>query len=274
VEAVRSERDRLVNEYSDLIGSSVSRAAFLTKLELARTVFPFVENHNFYVEHWSHAVIWRQMRRLGGVLAERGFWTDADDIFYLRRTEVDEAIWDYYSSWAIPAPSAGPTHWPEVVSRRRGIITALRQWKPVPALGVPPEVVTEPFTVMLWGITSESITSWLGTDEPDPSTIRGFAASSGSAEGIARVITSAEDIALVQEGEVLVAPLTAPSWAPLFGKIAATVTDTGGMMSHAAIVCREYGLPAVTGTGTATTRIRTGQRLRVDGSSGIVTVLD
>jgi pyruvate, water dikinase len=59
-----------------------------------------------------------------------------------------------------------------------------------------------------------------------------------------------------------------------FGRIAAAVTDIGGMMSHAAIVCREYGLPAVTGTGSATTSIRTGQRVRVDGNNGTVTVLD
>jgi pyruvate, water dikinase len=71
-----------------------------------------------------------------------------------------------------------------------------------------------------------------------------------------------------------VAPLTAPSWAPIFGKIQATVTDIGGIMSHAAIVCREYGLPAVTGTASGTSRIRTGQRIRVDGNTGKVTVLD
>jgi pyruvate,water dikinase len=60
----------------------------------------------------------------------------------------------------------------------------------------------------------------------------------------------------------------------VFGKIAAAVTDIGGMMSHAAIVCREYGLPAVTGTGTASAKIKTGMRLRVDGNTGTVTILD
>ena len=74
--------------------------------------------------------------------------------------------------------------------------------------------------------------------------------------------------------EILVAPVTAPSWGPIFGKIKATVTDIGGMMSHAAIVCREYGLPAVTGTGSASTTIKTGQRLRVDGTKGTVQILD
>jgi pyruvate,water dikinase len=101
-----------------------------------------------------------------------------------------------------------------------------------------------------------------------------MAASPGLVEGVARVIESADELADVQEGEVLVARITAPSWGPVFGRIAATVTDIGGMMSHAAIVCREYGLPAVTGTGSATTTIRTGQRVRVDGNSGTVTILD
>ena len=85
---------------------------------------------------------------------------------------------------------------------------------------------------------------------------------------------SADDIDQLQDGEILVAPITAPSWAPAFGTIGAAVTDIGGMMSHAAIVCREYGLPAVTGTAFGTRDIETGTMLRVDGSSGTVTVLD
>ena len=101
-----------------------------------------------------------------------------------------------------------------------------------------------------------------------------MAASPGVAEGPARVIASPAQIDEVRDGEILVAPLTAPSWAPIFGKIRATVTDIGGIMSHAAIVCREYGLPAVTGTASATKRIRTGQRIRVDGNTGTVTILD
>jgi pyruvate,water dikinase len=72
----------------------------------------------------------------------------------------------------------------------------------------------------------------------------------------------------------LVCPVTAPSWGPVFGKIKAAVSDIGGTMSHAAIVAREYGLPAVVGTGQATQRIKTGQRLRVDGNRGIVQILD
>ena len=274
IEAIRAERDRVVAEYSELLSSAEDREQFEGKLGLARTVFPYVENHNFYVEHWSHSVIWRKMRQLGATFVKEGFWADADDIFYLKRTEVEEALWDYYNSWATPEPPAGPAYWPPKIAERKRICEALAKWKPTPALGEPPEVITEPFTVMLWGITSDSVSAWLGGGDAVEGELRGMAASPGLVEGPARVIFSPDQISEVQEGEILVAPLTAPSWAPIFGKIQATVTDTGGMMSHAAIVCREYGLPAVTGTGFATDKITTGQRIRVDGSQGVVTVLD
>jgi pyruvate, water dikinase len=97
--------------------------------------------------------------------------------------------------------------------------------------------------------------------------------SPGVVEGVARVVGGAEELGEVQEGEILITRITAPSWGPVFGRIAAAVTDIGGMMSHAAIVCREYGLPAVTGVGSATSTIRTGQRLRIDGNTGTVSVL-
>ena len=125
------------------------------------------------------------------------------------------------------------------------------------------------------GITEDSIAQWLSVGGGDePGVLTGMAASPGVAEGPARVVSSPAQIDQVRDGEILVAPLTAPSWAPIFGKIRATVTDIGGIMSHAAIVCREYGLPAVTGTASGTRRIRTGQRIRVDGNTGAVTILD
>ena len=87
------------------------------------------------------------------------------------------------------------------------------------------------------------------------------------------MILDADQLNDVEAGEILVAPTTSTSWTPVFGTIAGGVLDVGGVMCHAAIVAREYGLPAVVGTGTATKRIRTGDRLRVDGASGRVTIL-
>jgi len=76
----------------------------------------------------------------------------------------------------------------------------------------------------------------------------------------------------MKTGEVLVAPLTTPAWTPLFARAAAVVTDIGGPLSHGSIVAREYGIPAVLGTGEATKRIRNGQMITVDGSEGVVTL--
>ena len=274
IEAIRAERDRIMAEYAELLATDEDRAAFGQKLGLARVVFPYVENHNFYVEHWSHSVLWRKLRQLGGVLVKEGFFTQEDDVFLLKRDELPEALWDMYSAWAVGVQPRGPKYWPRELDRRRRILAALRAWSPPPALGRPPEVVTEPFTIMLWGITGDSVKQWLGSSEGGDGGLRGFAASPGVAEGPARVIFSADQIAEVREGEILVAPLTAPSWAPIFGKIKATVTDVGGMMAHAAIVCREYGLPAVTGTAFGTKTIKNGQRIRVDGNNGTVDLLD
>jgi pyruvate, water dikinase len=275
VAALHAERDRVVSEYRELFDSDEDREVFDAKLGLSRTVFPYVENHNFYVEHWAHSVLWRKMREVGDMLKDAGFIKRTDDVFMFKRNELSDVLWDLYSAWAVGAPSRGPAYWPKEIERRRGIHEALKEWSAPPALGVPPEVVTEPFTVMLWGVTSDSVAAWLSSGEGgEDGVLTGFAASPGLVEGPARVIFSADQISEIQDGEILVAPLTAPSWAPVFGKIQATVTDVGGMMSHAAIVCREYGLPAVTGTAFGTKNIKTGQMLRVDGNTGKVTVLD
>ena len=103
--------------------------------------------------------------------------------------------------------------------------------------------------------------------------IRGFPAAKGVAEGVARVITTVTDLHTVQPGEVLVCGGTTTEWTPAFGIILACVCDTGGSLTHAAIVSREYGIPCVVGTAVATTMIKTGDRVRVDGRAGTVQVL-
>jgi pyruvate,water dikinase len=93
------------------------------------------------------------------------------------------------------------------------------------------------------------------------------------AEGLAHVVLHPEQLGELRQGEILVAASTSPSWTPVFGRIAAAVLDSGGIMCHAAIVAREYGLPAVIGTGSGTKRIKTGDRLRVDADAGVVEIL-
>ena len=273
VEALTAEKERIVGEYRDLLQAD-AQAQFDAKLGLAATAYPYVENHNFYIEHWTMGVFWRKVRELAAVFVDAGFWPDTADMLYLNRNEVRDAIFDLVTGWAVGADSTGPHYWPAEIDRRRGIIDALSTRRPQPALNTPPAQITEPFTMLLYGITTEQVQQWLaGDDGADDGAITGMAASPGVVEGPARVITSADQLGEVQEGEILVATITAPSWGPIFGKIKATVTDIGGMMSHAAIVCREYGLPAVTGTGSASGTIQTGQLIRVDGNTGRVEIL-
>jgi len=103
--------------------------------------------------------------------------------------------------------------------------------------------------------------------------IRGTPASPGVARGNARVLRTPVG-AQLEPGEVLVAPATDPGWTPLFLTASALVMEMGGMMSHGAVVAREYGIPAVVGVAGATERIVTGQPLRVDGSAGTVAIED
>ena len=271
---MRAERDRITEEYRGLLPDDEARAAFDQNLGLARTVFPYVESHNFYVEHWYHTIFWNKVREFGALLARNRFLDDAEDVFYLQRHEVLDALVDLRLAWAAGSEARGPGYWPPIVARRKEILEAARRWTPPPALGAVPEAITEPMTIMLWGITTERVQEWASPGHDRSATLTGFAGAPGTAEGTARVILDVRQLDELEEGEILVAPVTSPSWTPVFGKVAAAVSDIGGIMSHAAIVAREYGLPAVVGTGDATSRIRTGDRVRVDGGLGTVTILD
>ena len=277
LDQITAERTRITTEYAELLASDEDRQAFLDLVELARTVYPYVENHNFYVEHWHHSIFWSKVRELGDVFVAHGFFTDREDIFFLHRNEIYSALYDLMIGWAVATPARGPSYWPAIIAGRREIHAALKAWSPPPALGVPPEQITEPLTIMLWGITQETVNEWLGTtDGPEhgDGLLRGVAASPGLVQGTARVVTSPEQLHEVQTGDILVCRITAPSWAPVFSRLKAAVSDIGGIMAHTAIVSREYGLPAVVGTGFATQRIRSGQTIEVNGNDGVVRVVE
>jgi pyruvate,water dikinase len=248
------------------------REDFDESLALARTVFPYVENHHFYIDHRYFTIFWNKVREFGALLARHGFLTDEEDVFNLRHGEVRSALEELRLDWSSGAGVArGLRYWQPIVERRRSIYDALCAWAPPPALGRVPDEVTDPFTVMLWGVTEDRVQEWLSPDGAEALT--GCAASPGVVEGSARVLLRADQLGELEDGEILVAPVTSPSWTPIFHRITAAVLDTGGIMCHAAIVAREYGLPAVVGTGTATKRIKTGDRLRVDAVNGVVTIL-
>jgi phosphohistidine swiveling domain-containing protein len=270
-EQIAAERERLATEYAALLDEQ-TRGAFNDLLALSRVVFPYVEEHKFFCDYWFLTKWWNKIREFGALLAERGFLADGEDVFALTRHEVASALDELVLTWATGGEALGPKHWPPIVKRRTELLARLGDWKPPPALGVTPDSITDPMTIMLWGVTTERVQDWARQVEGGHE-LSGAAASPGVVEGPARVVRSVDEIADVRDGEILVCGSTSPAWAPIFPRIRATVTDVGGVMSHAAIVCREYGLPAVVGTGRATTVIETGQLIRVDGTAGVVTIL-
>jgi pyruvate,water dikinase len=274
-ERIIKERERLHREYRELLPSPEDKKTFDQSYETLSMVYPYAENHIFYVEHWFQSIFWQKARELGKVLANAGFFKEADDLFYFFYTDVPPMLIDLAYSWSLGgAPARGPGYWPREVEWRKGVFKKFQKWTPPPALGPMPEKITEPFTIQLWGITSQTLDTWLAP-RPKPEEVtelKGFPASAGIAEGPARVIIEVDKLGELQPGEILVCGCTSPSWAPAFPKIKAAVTDIGGMSCHAAIVAREYGLPCVAGTGYATTTIKSGDRLKVDGTAGIVII--
>jgi pyruvate,water dikinase len=271
-EEILRERERLAEEYGALLDEE-TRKSFFELLRLSQTVFPYVEEHKFPCDYWFLTRWWNKVREFGALLARHGFLEEGEDVFQLSRYEVAQALDELTLSWATGGQPLGPKHWPAIAARRKALLARLGEWTPPPALGAVPDAVTDPALVMLWGVTTERVREW-ARHETGGGVLTGAPASPGVVEGLARVVRSVEQIGEVREGEILVCGATSPAWAPIFSKIRAAVTDVGGVMSHAAIVCREYGLPAVVGTGRATAEIQTGQRIRVDGTAGRVELLD
>ena len=202
-------------------------------------------------------ILRRAVVRLGTDLVARDAMNRPEDVWFLRRDEVVAAL-----DGAFVLSAA------EAADRRR---TWDRQRRLVPPLllgTVPP---------MIKGLVESAEAAIRGTAIPSSAAgaaIVGIPASGGRASGPVRLVHSVEEFDLVRAGDVLVAPMTAPAWTPLFDRVVAIVTDTGGVAAHASIVAREYGLPAVVGTGDATRRLRDGEIVEVDGSAGLVRRLD
>jgi pyruvate,water dikinase len=195
-------------------------------------------------------VLRRAALRLGAMLVDRGSLETPEQVFWLTRQELVGALHE-----AVPALAT------TAVERRATWKRQARLTPPLMIGVVPP---------MLQRFLREAELAIRGAASSVGAHIVGIPASPGHASGPARIVRSVDEAERVLPGDILVCPLTAPAWTPLFGRIAAIVTDTGGVSAHASIVAREYGIPAVVGTGDATVRLRDGELVEVDGSAGTV----
>ena len=234
-------------------------ARFETLLKAAQAATIIKEDN-----HWAVVSIFYQMRRLalefGRRLAEDGAIASVEDVFYLTGEELLAGSLD-----AASLPGL------ERVQRRKVEKDLFSRVAPPPKLGSMPPFEMDGGPLFHAAIKGEMASTG---GNGDSGALKGVAGSPGVVRGTAKVVRSLAEAGKLQPGDVLVTERTLPPWTPLFATAAAVVTDIGGVLSHCAIVAREYRIPAVVGTGRATKTFQDGQLLEVDGDAGVVRRLD
>ena len=233
---------------------------FEAMLRAAQTAVVLSEDHGFYIDFQGAHHVRQVLMELGRRLTAAGALASVDDVMMLTLDEVLASL------AAVPFVD------------RRGLVEERRHELAHFASVQEPEMVGTMHPGPPSGDpVGRAIGRFFGTP-PEPSTetgvLKGHAGSPGTVRGVARVARTLAEAQTVGRGEILVATMTSPSWTPLFGTVGGIVTDTGGVLSHSAVVAREYGIPAVVGTLKATTVIRDGQLVEVDGSNGLVRLID
>ncbi len=255
--ALAAESSRLLARVLErLEGDRPRREQFLEAYQHARALWPLKEDHSFYIDQGSVAAVRVLIAEMGRRLVRKGVLSVPDDVFFLT---LDELI-------ASMAGEAGLDLRGRVKARREERDRSMKVTPPqflgtLPlegAAGAPPGPPGM-FGPMVLSRPMDGVRA-----------LRGVAGSRGVATSVARVVRSPEEFHRVRPGDVLVCVSTSPTWTPLFGSLSALVSDSGGVLSHTAIVAREYGLPAVVGVGYGTSVIADGQLVTVDGDSGVV----
>jgi pyruvate,water dikinase len=237
--SVEAER-RLLNHR--LLRSPRRRAGVLRMVDAARAGIAFREDSHFDATR-AIPILRRTFLEAGRRLAAAGILADAEDVFHLRMEELE----------AVTHPdqlAAAYAHRLHTAVRDRATRRA--------------ELASVPM------LPAASLRDPTAAADKD-ALVSGVGASSGRASGPVRIIRDPAEFSAMRSGEVLVCPYTNPAWTPLFQRAAAVVADSGGIGSHAAIVAREYGIPAVMGTASGTTLLTDGQQITVDGNTGRVT---
>jgi pyruvate,water dikinase len=258
IEAMRADIEAASREIVEGLGGdelAEMQAANDTNLRMA----PLTPDHHFYIDQGANAHVRLVLLTVGEKLVEARRLDRADDVIFLRYNELRMLIGD---ASAIDARG--------LVTQRRSERDAAKQLHPPNWIGTATaSQLAFPYLVN-WGYPERFHQGQPKAEGP----VTGIAASPGVVEGIARVVMTVDEFDDVAEGDILVCQMTNPAWVVLFTRIAGLVTDTGGTTSHPAVLSREFGIPAVVGTSVATKRIRTGDRIRVDGSKGSVDVLE
>lgn len=245
-------------------------ARFDETLRKAERAYPVREDNEFFTISAPLAVMRYAILEVGRRLAERGVIRRPDDVRFLELDEARPALIEggdkiagvehRKGQWAWAELNPGPSSYGEAPPEP-------------PALDFIPPESRLPMEAMLWSLDATmAIDATPG--ESSEGSLSGIAASPGRYTGPVRIVTDETHFDKLQPGDVLVCPITSPVWSVVFPLIGALVTDTGGVLSHPAIIAREYQIPAVVATGHATALVHDGDLVTVDGSAGVVTVVD
>jgi pyruvate,water dikinase len=259
--AARQDRDEAIEAArSQLSGEMVTAFDELVAINQVANFAWWNEDHNYYIDLRASIPLRRAALALGAA-CEADTYDDGLFLFYPEALDV----------------AAGRKQWKDLQT----LATARHEYydhynevrESLPkVVGTLPDKVEDPVLIEIFGMHHHYFEGLKA--DADATVLRGFAASPGKVSGRARVMVSATQLPELEEGEILVCEATSPNWTPAFALIAGCVCDGGGSLTHAAIVSREYGIPAVVGCSVATSRVRTGDLIEVDGSSGVVTIVE
>ena len=254
--ALTAEREKLVAEArAKLAGYPqpvISR--FETFLKAAQVAAVVHEDHNFWIDQRLFYHVRRVVLEFGGRLAQAGVLDAVNDVFYLTPDELQNVR-------DVPMK--------RLVQERKTEMEQFSHVTPPSMLGTMPAFEMTDGGSMVRALFKGELNP-ANISNSEMKKVKGLPGSAGVARGTARVIRSLAEAGKLQPGDVLVTVSTEPPWTPLFATASAVVTDGGGVLSHSAVVAREYHIPAVVGTGNATTIFEDGQLIEVDGNNGIV----
>jgi phosphohistidine swiveling domain-containing protein len=247
---LRHEAERLLAAARERVASRPhDRAELERRFELASEIGPLTEVHNYWIDRMSQAHLRRLAFRIGRRLAHEGSISEPSDVLYLHRAEVTQLL-------------RAPEDRRSTIAERRAEQARQRTLKAPSKLGR-----AEPD----FGLTSRFDVPREQAGDADE--LKGTGASAGVVRGPARVALGSEDFERIQRGDIIVCPSSNPSWVPVFAIAGGLVTNTGGVLAHAAVVAREFGLPAVVGVAGATDKIADGRMVEIDGTAGTVRLL-
>jgi pyruvate,water dikinase len=237
----------------------------------AERAYPVREDNEFFTVSAPLALLRFAALECGKRLVARGAIGRADDVFFLHHSEITNDL-----------RGTGQDYKASVAERQDAFFTAEASDPPAsygiepprPPLDILPYHWKEVMSAMTFALEKifEPERSNERTEDSSAQELKGVAAGKGTYTGAARIIMGEEQFDKLQAGDVLVCPITSPVWSVLFAKVGALVTNSGGVLSHPAIIAREHGIPAVVATGNATAVIRDGQQVTVDGEAGVVRI--